>query len=76
MIAFEAFLVIAGTPLIHGAAIGAPAHHHHGFMLGAAAAGIPVRCLRCDDQGDLGPRRDPGPLSLLSPWTALTVARL
>ena len=36
MIAFEAFLIAAGTLLIMGPRIGAP-REHHGFMLGAAA---------------------------------------
>ena len=36
MIAFEAGLIVAGTLLIMGPRIGAPAQHH-GFMLGAAA---------------------------------------
>jgi len=36
MIAFEGFLIVAGTLLIMGPQIGAPTEHH-GFMLGAAS---------------------------------------
>jgi hypothetical protein len=72
MIAFEAFLVIAGTLLIMGPRIGAPAHHH-GFMLGAAA-GILFGVSDVAIKAISGLVGTAGPLALLSPWTALTVA--
>jgi drug/metabolite transporter (DMT)-like permease len=72
MIAFEAGLIAAGTLLIMGPRIGAPAHHH-GYMLGAAAgilfgvSDIAIKAI----SGLIGAH---GLLGLLSPWTLVTVA--
>jgi hypothetical protein len=72
MIAFEAGLIGAGTLLIIGPRIGAPAHHH-GFMLGAAAgilfgvSDISIKAI----SGLIGAHGIEG---LLSPWTVVTVA--
>jgi hypothetical protein len=72
MIAFEAGLIAAGTLLIMGPRIGAPAHHH-GYMLGAAAgilfgvSDIAIKAI----SGLIGAH---GVLGLLSPWTLVTVA--
>jgi drug/metabolite transporter (DMT)-like permease len=72
MISFEAGLIAAGTLLIMGPRIGAPAHHH-GFMLGAAAgilfgvSDISIKAI----SGLIGAH---GMLGLLSPWTVVTVA--
>jgi multidrug transporter EmrE-like cation transporter len=72
MIAFEAGLIVAGTLLIMGPQIGAPAEHH-GFMLGAAAgilfgvSDIAIKAI----SGMIGAH---GVVGLLSPWTVVTVA--
>ncbi len=72
MIGFEAGLIGAGTLLIMGPRIGAPAHHH-GYMLGAAAgilfgvSDIAIKAI----SGLIGAH---GALGLLSPWTLVTVA--
>jgi drug/metabolite transporter (DMT)-like permease len=72
MIAFEAFLLVAGTLLIMGPRIGAPVEHH-GFMLGAAAgflfgvSDISIKAI----SGMVGTHGIEG---LLSPWTLVTVA--
>ena len=71
MIAFEAGLVAAGTLLIAGPRIGAPAHHH-GFMLGAAA-GILFGVSDVAIKAISGLVGSAGPIGLLSPWTVLTV---
>ena len=71
MISFEAALIAAGTLLIVGPRIGAPAKHH-GLMLGAAAgilfgvSDIGIKAL----SGIIG---SAGPLGLLSPWLVMTV---
>ncbi len=72
MIAFEAGLIGAGTLLIVGPRIGAPAHHH-GFMLGAAAgilfgvSDVAIKAL----SGMIGAH---GITGLVSPWTLVTLA--
>jgi drug/metabolite transporter (DMT)-like permease len=72
MIAFEAGLIGAGTLLIIGPRIGAPAHHH-GFMLGAASgilfgvSDVSIKAL----SGMIGAH---GVAGLLSPWTLVTLA--
>jgi multidrug transporter EmrE-like cation transporter len=72
MISFEAILVTAGTLLIMGPRIGAPAEHH-GFMLGAAAgilfgvSDIAIKAI----SGIVG---SAGISGFLSPWMVLTVA--
>jgi len=71
MIAFEAGLVAAGTLLIAGPRIGAPAHHH-GFMLGAAA-GILFGVSDVAIKAISGLVGSAGPMGLLSPWTVVTV---
>jgi drug/metabolite transporter (DMT)-like permease len=71
MIAFEAFLLLAGTLLIMGPRIGAPVEHH-GFMLGAAAgflfgvSDIAIKAI----SGMVGSH---GLEGLLSPWTLVTI---
>jgi len=71
MIAFEAALLVAGTLLILGPRIGAPAHHH-GVMLGAAAgilfgvSDIAIKALT----GMVGAH---GLMGLASPWLIVTV---
>jgi drug/metabolite transporter (DMT)-like permease len=71
MIAFEAFLLLAGTLLIMGPRIGAPVEHH-GFMLGAAAgflfgvSDISIKAI----SGMVGSH---GLEGLISPWTLVTV---
>jgi hypothetical protein len=72
MIGFEAVLLIAGTLLIMGPRIGAPAEHH-GFMLGAAAGilfGVSDVAIKAIS-GMVGAH---GALGLLSPWMVVTVA--
>ena len=72
MIAFEAFLIAAGTLLIMGPRIGAP-REHHGFMLGAAAGilfGVSDVAIKAIS-GVVGAH---GASGLLSPWMLLTVA--
>jgi hypothetical protein len=72
MIAFEAGLIGAGSLLIMGPRIGAPAHHH-GFMLGAAAgilfgvSDVAIKAL----SGMIGAH---GVAGLISPWALVTVA--
>jgi hypothetical protein len=72
MIAFETGLIAAGTLLIMGPRIGAPAHHH-GYMLGAAAgilfgvSDIAIKAI----SGVIGAH---GVVGLLTPWTIVTVA--
>jgi drug/metabolite transporter (DMT)-like permease len=71
MIAFEAFLLLAGTLLIMGPRMGAPVEHH-GFMLGAAAgflfgvSDIAIKAI----SGMVGSHGIEG---LLSPWMLVTV---
>ena len=72
MIAFEAFLIAAGTLLIMGPRIGAP-REHHGFMLGAAAGilfGVSDVAIKAIS-GVVGAH---GASGLLSPWMLVTVA--
>jgi hypothetical protein len=72
MIAFETGLIVAGTLLIMGPRIGAPAEHH-GFMLGAASgilfgvSDVAIKAL----SGLVGAH---GILGLMSPWLLVTVA--
>ncbi len=72
MIAFETGLLVAGTVLIMGPRIGAPAEHH-GFMLGAASgmlfgvSDVSVKAI----SGMVGSH---GVLGLLSPWIVVTIA--
>jgi drug/metabolite transporter (DMT)-like permease len=71
MIAFEAFLIGAGTLLIMGPRIGAP-REHHGFMLGAAAGilfGVSDVAIKAIS-GEIGAH---GPVGLLTPWLAMTI---
>jgi len=71
MISFETVLIAAGTLLIIGPRIGAPAEHH-GYMLGAAAgilfgvSDISIKAL----SGMVG---SAGVMGLLSPWLIVTV---
>jgi hypothetical protein len=72
MIAFEFGLIAAGTLLIIGPRIGAPAKHH-GFMLGAAAGilfGVSDVAIKAIS-GMIGAH---GIAGLISPWTIVTVA--
>jgi drug/metabolite transporter (DMT)-like permease len=72
MIAFEAFMIAAGTLLIMGPRIGAP-REHHGFMLGAAAGilfGVSDVAIKAIS-GMVGAE---GLLGLVSPWTLVTIA--
>jgi drug/metabolite transporter (DMT)-like permease len=72
MIAFEAGLIVAGSLLIAGPRIGAPAQHH-GFMLGAASgimfgvSDVAIKAL----SGLVGSHGIEG---LLSPWLIVTIA--
>jgi drug/metabolite transporter (DMT)-like permease len=72
MIAFEAAMIVAGTLLIAGPRIGAPAEHH-GFMLGAAAgimfgvSDVSIKAL----SGLVGAH---GVEGLISPWLVVTIA--
>jgi len=71
MIAFEAGLILAGTLLIMGPRIGAPAHHH-GVMLGAAAGilfGVSDVALKAMT-GLVGAH---GIIGLVSPWMLVTL---
>jgi hypothetical protein len=71
MITFEAVLLVAGTLLIIGPQIGAPAEHH-GFMLGAASGilfGVSDVAIKAIS-GMVGAH---GLLGLMSPWTLVTV---
>ncbi len=72
MIAFEAGLIAAGTLLIMGPRIGAPAEHH-GFMLGAAA-GILFGVSDISIKAISGLIGSAGVLGILSPWTLVTIA--
>jgi hypothetical protein len=72
MIAFEFVLIGAGTLLMIGPRIGAPAHHH-GFMLGAAAGimfGVSDVAIKAIS-GMIGAH---GIAGLLTPWTLVTIA--
>jgi hypothetical protein len=71
MIAFEAGLVAAGTLLIVGPRIGAPAEHH-GYMLGAAS-GILFGVSDIAIKAISGEIATAGLAGLLSPWTLVTV---
>jgi hypothetical protein len=71
MIAFEAGLVAAGTLLIVGPRIGAPAEHH-GYMLGAAS-GILFGVSDIAIKAISGEIATAGVAGLLSPWTLVTV---
>ncbi len=71
MIAFETFLLGAGTLLIMGPRIGAP-RQHHGFMLGAAAGilfGVSDVAIKAIS-GEVGAH---GFAGLLTPWMAITI---
>jgi len=71
MIGFEFGLIVAGTLLIMGPRIGAPAHHH-GFMLGAAAGilfGVSDVAIKAIS-GMIGAH---GVAGLLTPWTLVTI---
>jgi drug/metabolite transporter (DMT)-like permease len=71
MISFEAVLLVAGTLLIMGPQIGAPAQHH-GFMLGAASGilfGVSDVAIKAIS-GMVGAH---GLVGLISPWTLVTV---
>jgi hypothetical protein len=72
MIAFETVLLVAGSLLIIGPRIGAPAEHH-GFMLGAAA-GILFGVSDVAIKAISGMVSAHGALGLLSPWMAVTIA--
>jgi hypothetical protein len=72
MIAFEAALLLAGTLLIMGPRIGAPAQHH-GFMLGAAS-GILFGVSDVSIKAISGMVGSHGLVGLVSPWTAVTLA--
>src|SRR5437763_12674844 len=71
MIAFEAFMIVAGTLLIMGPQMGAR-REHHGFMLGAAAgilfgvSDISIKAM----SGMLGSH---GAMALLTPWMLIAV---
>jgi drug/metabolite transporter (DMT)-like permease len=71
MIAFEAGLLVAGTLLIMGPRIGAPAEHH-GFMLGAASgilfgvSDIAIKAI----SGMVGSH---GVEGVLSPWAMIAI---
>jgi hypothetical protein len=72
MIAFEFGLIAAGTLLIMGPRIGAPAHHH-GFMLGAASGimfGVSDVAIKAIS-GMVGAH---GIAGLETPWTLVTIA--
>jgi hypothetical protein len=69
MIAFEAALIAAGTLLIMGPRIGAPAQHH-GYMLGAAA-GILFGVSDVGLKALSGLISSGGVMGLLSPWTLM-----
>jgi uncharacterized membrane protein len=71
MISFEAGLIAAGSLLIMGPRIGAPAHHH-GFMLGAAS-GILFGVSDISIKAISGLIGSSGLLGLLSPWTLSAV---
>jgi drug/metabolite transporter (DMT)-like permease len=71
MIAFETFLLIAGSLLIIGPRIGAP-KEHHGFMLGAAA-GILFGVSDISIKAISGMVGSHGLEGLLSPWTIVTI---
>lgn len=72
MIAFEGVLLLAGTLLIMGPRIGAPAQHH-GFMLGAAS-GILFGVSDVSIKAISGMVGAHGVVGLISPWTLVTVA--
>lgn len=72
MIAFEAGLLLAGTLLIMGPRIGAPARHH-GFMLGAAS-GILFGVSDVSIKAISGMVGAHGLIGLLSPWAVVTLA--
>ena len=71
MIAFEAGLVAAGTLLIVGPRIGAPAHHH-GYMLGAAS-GILFGVSDIAIKAISGQIETSGAAGLMSPWLVVTI---
>jgi hypothetical protein len=71
MIGFEAVLIAAGTLLIMGPRMGAPAEHH-GFMLGAASGilfGVSDVAIKAIS-GMVGAH---GLVGLISPWSVITV---
>jgi hypothetical protein len=72
MIGFEAVLLVAGTLLIMGPRIGAPAQHH-GFMLGAAS-GILFGVSDVSIKAISGMVGVHGVLGLISPWAIVTIA--
>jgi len=72
MIAFEAALLIAGTLLIMGPRIGAPAQHH-GFMLGAAS-GILFGVSDVSIKAISGMIGNHGLVGVVSPWALVTLA--
>jgi drug/metabolite transporter (DMT)-like permease len=71
MIAFEAGLIVAGSLLIAGPRIGAPAAHH-GFMLGAAS-GIMFGVSDVSIKAISGLVGAHGIAGLLSPYTVVTI---
>ena len=72
MIGFEAFLLLAGTLLIMGPRIGAPAEHH-GFMLGAAS-GILFGVSDVSIKAISGMVGTHGVVGLMTPWALVTIA--
>jgi hypothetical protein len=71
LIAVEAGLLAAGTLLIVGPRIGAPAEHH-GYMLGAAS-GILFGVSDIAIKAIFGQIAAAGPAGLISPWTGVTI---
>lgn len=71
MIAFEAGLITAGSLLIMGPRIGAPAHHH-GVML-AAASGILFGTSDVSIKALSGMIGAHGVMGALSPWLLITI---
>jgi hypothetical protein len=71
MIVFEAVLLVAGTLMILGPRIGAPAEHH-GFMLGAAS-GLLFGVSDVAIKAISGIVHVHGVIGLLTPWTAVTI---
>jgi drug/metabolite transporter (DMT)-like permease len=72
MIANQAGLIAAGSLLIMGPHIGAPAHYH-GVMLGAAA-GILFGVCDISTKALTGAVGAHGVIGLISPWTLLTLS--
>jgi hypothetical protein len=72
MIGFETVLIAAGTLLIMGPSMGAPAEHH-GYMLGAAS-GILFGVSDVAIKAISGMVGSSGVMGLLSPWLLLCIA--